>query len=153
MLSGKWYAPEATPEAAARLREEALGAAADAARDALCHTALLSTGEEAPAAMGQLYWADGAFWLCNVCVREGLRGQGLGDATVRLLLYRAQGHGAREARLRCPAELWAFFARYGFGIAGQDGPGADVEMALDMRDLALSRCHGGCTGDCANCQE
>ncbi len=155
MLSGKWYAPEACPAQAAHLRADAMGGAADVAHDALCHTALLSLDGGEPSAMGQLYWADGAFWLTNVCVREGQRGQGLGDTAVRLLLYRAQGHGAREARLLCPADVCAFFARYGFGIAAQSAPGAPIEMALDMRELRLSHCGGGggCTGDCAHCGE
>ncbi len=101
-----------------------------------------------PAASGRIWWEDGAFWLGKIGVLPGLRGQGLGDLVLRLLLFKAQSHAAMEVRLRCPADTVGFFARLGFRpVSGTSGL---VEMMIPGEDISLDSCENCKKPNCPN---
>ena len=146
MVEGKWYAPGAEMSEALEIRQAVLGRGADAL-DALSWNVLVRYEGES-AATGRLWWQDGAFWLGDIAVLENQRGKGLGNLTLRLLLFKAESHAARLMRLNTPAEVAPFFARLGFR---QEEPRADGLVAMSLRgeDLCLDSCKG-CQKDCPN---
>ena len=146
MIEGKWYAPGAEMPEALQIRQAVFGRGADA-QDALSWNVLVWQDGEA-AATGRLWWQDGAFWLGDIAVLPEKRRQGLGDLTLRLLLFKAESHAARMMRLNTPAELTAFFGRLGFR---QEETRADGLVAMSLRgeDLCLDQCKG-CQKDCPN---
>ena len=146
MVEGKWYAPGEEIAQALDIRRAVLGRGADDL-DALSWNVLVWHEGEA-AATGRLWWQDGAFWLGDLAVLAERRGLGLGDLTLRLLLFKAESHAARIMKLVCPVEVAPFFARLGFR---QEEPRADslIAMALRGEDLCLDACQS-CRKDCPN---
>jgi ribosomal protein S18 acetylase RimI-like enzyme len=110
-----------------------------AARGDVARAAVLFDADGSLAAAGRMYYEDGAFWLEAVAVREDLRGQGFGDLLTRMMLDRAFGHAAREARLYAPEGCEGFFGRYGFQVRTRGGEGA--LMAVTAGEVRLGgRC-------------
>ena len=146
MVEGKWFAPGAEIAQALDIRQAVFGRGGDEL-DAMSWNVLVWHEGQA-AATGRLWWQDGAFWLGDLAVLEPLRGLGLGDLTLRLLLFKAESHAARLMRLICPEELAPFFARLGFR---KEEPREDglVAMLLRGEDLCLDSCQG-CKKDCPN---
>ena len=146
MVEGKWFAPGAECGQALAIRQAVFGRGADAL-DTLSWNVLVWHEGEA-CATGRLWWQDGAFWLGDVAVLPEKRGQGLGDLTLRLLLFKAESHAARLLRLASPAETAPFFARLGFV---KEEPREDGLIAMSLRgeDLCLDTCRG-CQKDCPN---
>ena len=99
-----------------------------------------------PAACGRIWWKDDAFWLGDIGVLEEYRGRRLGDLALRLLLFKAQSHSAREVRLRSPEETAGFFSRLGFRpVPGSASP---VEMSIRGADIDLDTCRNCHKADC-----
>ena len=146
MVEGKWFAPGADIDESLSVRQAVFGRGADAL-DQLSWNVVVRRADEA-AATGRMWWQDGAFWLGDVAVLPEMRGQGLGDLTLRLLLYKAESHAARQLRLACPPEVAAFFARLGFRTEETREDGM-VTMRLRGEDLCLDSCRG-CQKDCPN---
>lgn len=144
MIRGKWLAAGDDMSEALRLRRSALGRGRDALDDTARQAVALADGRAVGAA--RLWWADGAFWLGDVCVEEAQRGKGFGDLLARMLIFMALEHGARELRLVAPPSAAPFFARYGFAPVGPRGTDG-VEMLLPASRVTLSHCGG----DCARC--
>ena len=103
MIQGKWFAPGDDLSALLPVREAVFGPGADA-QDAESWNVLVLS-DSVPAAIGRIWWQDGSFWLGGIGVLEEYRRRHLGDLVLRLLLYKAQSHSAREVRLICPANL------------------------------------------------
>ena len=146
MVEGKWFAPGAEMDEALAIRQAVFDRGADE-QDAMSWNVLVRYAGEA-AATGRLWWRDGAFWLGDLAVLPAMRGQGLGDLTLRLLLFKAESHAARLMKLLCPADVAPFFARLGFR---QEEPRADGLIAMTLRgeELCLDACKG-CQKDCPN---
>ena len=146
MVEGKWFAPGAEITQALEIRQAVFGRGADG-QDAMSWNVLVWHEGEA-AATGRLWWQDGAFWLGDIAVLPEKRGQGLGDLTLRLLLFKAESHAARLMKLVCPPDVAPFFARLGFQ---QEEPRADGLIAMSLRgeELCLDSCKG-CQKDCPN---
>jgi predicted GNAT family N-acyltransferase len=133
MMHGAWLRPDLHPD---RPLEAVIGDALRVRRavfvaeqgfpadtepdglDALSRHAVIYADRE-PVAAGRLWWADGDFHVGRVCVLAGWRGQGVGDALMRLLLHAALEHGARGVTLGAQEAAMPFYARYGFA---PDGP-------------------------------
>ena len=117
MVQGKWFAPGTDLSALLPVRSAVFGTEADSL-DAACWNVLVYE-DSVPAATGRIWWEDGAYWLGGIGVLEEYRRRHLGDLVLRLLLYKAQSHSAREVRLVCPGNLTGFFSRLGL----QEQPG------------------------------
>ena len=146
MIEGKWFAPAADAPEAFALREESLLRG----RDALDAQAWNVVGyhQGHAAATGRIWWHEGAFYLGDIAVTPTLRGQRLGDLTLRLLLFKAESHGARLIRVLSPEALAPFFARLGFQPEGNASNGVQP-LLLRGEELCLDSCKG-CKKDCAN---
>ena len=75
-------------------------------------------------------------------VRQLIRRR-LGDLVLRLLLFKAQSHAAREVRLSSPEETQGFFARLGFRPVSRET--RMVQMMLPGDEISLD--------SCANCKK
>ena len=146
MIQGKWFAPgEDLSGAVLPVRHSVFGSGQDALDAESWNTVVYRDG--VPAASGRIWWKDGAFWLGDLGVLPGFRGQRLGDLVLRLLLFKAQSHAAREVRLRCPETVEGFFSRLGFSEVSRDGL---VEMLLPGDKIELDSCKSCKKQDCPN---
>ena len=142
MVQGKWFPPgEDLSEELLPLRSEIFGSSCEKTDPEGWNTLVYLDGS--PAASGRIWWKEDAFWLGDIGVRAPLRGRGLGDLALRLLLFKAQSHSAREVRLRCPEETEGFFARLGFRPVSREGN--TVEMMIPGDEISLD--------SCANCKK
>ncbi len=146
MIQGKWSMPEeACPEEFREIRKKVFGLSAEENDVGSWKTMLYEDG--IPAAIGRIWWEDGSYYLGDIGVLPEYRRRGLGDLALRLLLYKAQSHFAREVRLSCSKETEAFFARLGFQTMNrQDG---QIEMMIAGEDINLDSCAACPKTDCA----
>lgn len=142
MIQGKWFAPgkDLSPEILS-VRKEVFGSSGSAS-DAEGWNALVYM-DDVPAASGRIWWSDGAFWIGSIGVVQPLRGMRLGDLVLRLLLFKAQSHAAREIRLLCPEGTEGFFTRLGFRPVRREA--GSVEMMIPGDEVSLD--------SCANCKK
>ncbi len=145
MVEGKWFPPGAPFPEAESIRKAVFHRGVDAL-DAISWNVLVWHDQQ-PAATGRLWWQDGAFWLGDVAVLPAFRGKGLGDLTLRLILFKAQTHAARFIRTKTPDETMGFFTRLGFQQECTDAQGMQ-QMLLMGEALRLDHCQG-CT-QCAS---
>lgn len=149
MIQGKWFKPgEALPAEILEIRKSVFGKPG-ASTDPEGWNALVYADDQ-PAASGRIWWENGSFWLGGIGVVPALRGRRLGDLVLRLLLFKAQSHAAREIRLTCPVETEGFFSRLGFLPVRRD-PGA-VEMTLAGESINLDSCANCRKQNCPNRQ-
>ena len=149
MIQGKWFAPgENLSEEILPLRAEIFGTRDAARQDFLGWNALIYEDGH-PAASGRIWWEDGAFRLGDIGVKPDFRGRRLGDLTLRLLLFKAQSHAAKEVRLCCPESVSGFFARLGFAPESTPENGL-VEMLLPGDSISLDSCANCAKADCPN---
>lgn len=138
MIQGKWFAPgEDLSAGVLPVRMEVFGRGLDPLDRESWN--VLVYQDSVPAATGRIWWEDGAFRLGDLAVLEPYRGGKLGDLVLRLLLFKAQSHAAREVRLRCPRELTGFFARLGLQ-AETPAPDEPVEMSIRGDQINLDSC-------------
>ena len=149
MVQGKWFPPGEDLSALLPVREAVFGRGADDL-DAVSWNVLVYQ-DSVPAAAGRIWWQDGAFWLGDLCVLESFRRQRLGDLVLRLLLFKAQSHAAREVRLRCPRSVAGFFARLGLREE-PSGDAASVEMMIPGESIDLDSCKSCPKQNCPNRQ-
>ncbi len=137
MVQGKWFAPGTDLSVLLPVRESVFGRGSDDL-DASSWNALVLE-DAVPAATGRIWWENGAFWLGDIAVLEDRRRRRLGDLVLRLLLFKAQSHAAREVRLRCPRDLTGFFDRLGLRALPSDDPDT-VEMVIPGDAIDLDTC-------------
>ena len=142
MIQGKWFAPgENLPEEVLSVRREVFGNPGQTVDPKGWNTLVYL--DDMPAASGRIWWEEGAFWLGEIGVLSSLRGRRLGDLVLRLLLFKAQSHAAREVRLSSPEETQGFFARLGFRPVSRET--RMVQMLLPGDEISLD--------SCANCKK
>jgi GNAT superfamily N-acetyltransferase len=146
MIHGKWFAPGTDLSPVLPVREAVFGRGGDEL-DAESWNVLVFQDDQ-PVGTGRIWWSDGAFRLGDLGVLEEYRRRKLGDLLLRLLLYKAQSHAAREVRLSCPRDLTGFFARLGLReeSSGQD----PVEMMIPGDRIDLDSCKNCPKADCVN---
>ena len=149
MVQGKWFSPGEDLSALLPVREAVFSRGADDL-DALSWNVLVYR-DSVPAAAGRIWWQDGAFRLGDIGVLESFRRQRLGDLVLRLLLYKAQNHAAREVRLTCPRDTSGFFARLGLREEPSEDP-SSVEMMIRGKDIDLDTCSKCPKQNCPNRQ-
>ena len=137
MVQGKWFAPgEDLSAGVLPVRRSVFGRGSDSLDSRSWN--VLVYQDAVPAAAGRIWWEDGAFWLGDIGVKESC----LGDLTLRLLLFKAQSHAAREVRLRCPRGLTGFFSRLGLQELSS-AESEEVEMMIPGDRIILDSC-GSC---------
>ena len=144
MIQGKWFPQGSDLSEALAVRQSVFSRGEDAL-DAEAQSVVVYL-DDVPAGTGRLWWRDGSFWLGDICVLAPYRGQRLGDLLLRLLLFRAQSHFAREVRLLTPPELEGFFARLGFREASRVGDA--LELFLPGEEIDLDTCKSCRKADC-----
>lgn len=146
MIQSKWFAPGTDLTAVLPVRKAVFGRDEDDL-DAISWNVLVFQ-DETPVGTGRIWWSDGAFRLGDIGILEEYRRRKLGDLVLRLLLYKAQSHAAREVRLSCPRDLTGFFARLGLReeSAGQES----VEMMIPGDRIDLDSCKNCPRTDCDN---
>ncbi len=147
MIQGKWFAPgENLSDGVLPVRLAVFGISGDPVDQAGWNALVFADGE--PAATGRIWWEDGVYWLGSIGVVSPLRGRRLGDLTLRLLLYKAQTHAAREIRLICPEDTEGFFSRLGFRVIRRDH--GQSEMMVPGSEVSLDSCASCNKQDCPN---
>ena len=146
MIQGKWFAPGADASEAIAVRQAVFGRGEDPLDAESWNVLVLE--DESPAAAGRIWWRDGAYRLGEICVLPARRGRRLGDLTLRLLLFKAQTHSAREVRLISPADTSGFFARLGF--RPDDASPEQGEMLLEGDRIELDSCKNCNREHCPN---
>ena len=138
MVQGKWFAPgEDLSAGVLPVRKAVFGRGADDL-DALSWNVLVYQ-DGVPSAVGRIWWEDGAFRLGDIGVLKSSRGQRLGDLVLRLLLFKAQNHAAKEVRLQCSREVTGFFSRLGLKEESVSDSGL-IEMMIRGDDIDLDTC-------------
>ena len=149
MIQGKWFAPgEDLAAEVLPLRREIFGIAGSPTDPEGWNTLVYMDGQ--PAASGRIWWSEDAFWLGEIGVLPALRGRRLGDLVLRLLLFKAQAHSAREIRLRCPEDTADVFSRLGFLPVRRES--GSVEMMIRGEDVSLDSCANCKKQNCPNRQ-
>lgn len=147
MVQGKWFSPGSDLSVVLSVRESVFGRGPDNL-DPLSWNVLVYQ-DSSPAASGRIWWQDGIFWIGDLCVLERFRNQHLGDLVLRLLLYKAQSHAAREVRLLCPPDLTGFFSRLGLHALSPDQSDL-IEMMIEGTDIDLDTCKNCPRSSCPN---
>ena len=146
MIQGKWFPQGSDLSEALSVRQAVFGRGQDPL-DAEAQNVVVYQ-DDLPVASGRLWWEDGAFWLGDIGVLPAYRGMKLGDLALRLLLFKAQNHFAREVRLRCQEEIQGFFARLGLReVSREDGL---LEMMVPGDEIDLDSCKSCKKADCPN---
>lgn len=146
MIQGKWFEPGADlSRDALPIRQSVFGRGHDPLDDESWSCVIYQ--EDQPAATGRIWWRDDAFWLGDIGVLPEFRGRRLGDLALRLLLFKAQSHAAREVRLISPAPAAGFFARLGLQTVSGDDP---VEMRIAGDQIELDSCKNCRKAACPN---
>ena len=139
MIQGKWFAPgEDISAEVLPIREKVFGVSGPS-EDPLSWNALVYT-DSLPVAAGRIWWENGAYRIGDIGVLPEFRGKRLGDLVLRLLLFKAQSHAAREVRLFCPEDTAGFFSRLGFTEVSGSRSGNNVEMMVSGSDINLDYC-------------
>lgn len=146
MIDGKWSAPGSDLTEVLKIREEVFGMSGDPL-DAESWNVVART-DEIPVAAGRIRWFEDAFWLDRIGVLPAWRGKRMGDLILRLLLFKAQTHAAREVRLTCDAETAGFFIRLGFREISRNGN--MLLLGIRGEDIDLDTCKGCLKKDCPN---
>ena len=147
MIQGKWFAPgEDLSAGVLPVRRAVFGTCGSETDPDGWNTLIFMDG--CPAASGRIWWSGGAFWLGEIGVLPELRGRRLGDLVLRLLLFKAQSHAAREIRLCCPENTEGFFSRLGFRAVGRDS--GSVEMMIPGNEVSLDSCANCAKQNCPN---
>ena len=144
MIQGKWFPQGSGLSDVLSVREAVLNRGEDPL-DALAQNVVVYQ-DGVPAATGRIRWEDGSFWLDGVAVLPDYRGRRLGDLTLRLLLFKAQSHFAREVRLICPPEVTGFFTRLGF--RRDEGAENPQELRIPGDEIDLDTCKACRKADC-----
>lgn len=148
MVQGKWFAPGADLSSGVLPVRGAVFSRGGDGLDSLSWNVLVLL-DGVPAASGRIWWEDGAYLLGDIGVLEEYRGQKLGDLVLRLLLFKAQSHSAREVRLSCPPGLTGFFAR--LGLREEPGGTPDtVSMSIPGDRIDLDSCRHCPKQSCPN---
>jgi len=139
MIINEWIAGNDDISVPLKIREDVFGDAGgrDGYDGYAMHLAVYSDDE--CVAAGRIYVDDrGRFRISHICVEESSRGQGIGDLTAKLLLYKVF-QSASQVRAEIDPALEGFFTRYGF--AQEDISGRTETIVLKKEDVIYpSKC-------------
>ena len=145
MIQGKWLPMGSDLKETIAVRQHVFGRGEDET-DSISQSVMVYNDDGVPVGTGRIFWQDGAFWLSDIGVLQEFRGKGFGDLLVRLLMFKALSHSAREIRLYSPNQTLAFFEKYGFTTTDNN------QMVILGEAVRLSHCSGNCA-DCEACDK
>lgn len=146
MIDGKWLAPGSDLTPALEIRNTVFGVSEDPLDTESWN--VIARMDEIPVAAGRIRWFEDAFWLDRIGVLPDWRGKRMGDLILRLLLFKAQSHAAREVCLSCSPDVSGFFTRLGFRETGRNGD--TLLLSIRGEDIDLDTCKGCLKKDCPN---
>ena len=146
MINGKWLAPGSDLTTVFCIRKEVFGVGEDALDGESWNVLVGNEGEVI--GTGRIHWENDAFWLDRIGVLPAWRGKKMGDLVLRLLLFKAQTHAAREVCLVCDRSHTGFFSRLGFRETA--GQGEQVMMSVRGEDIDLDTCKNCNKANCPN---
>ena len=146
MIQGKWFPQGSDLSEALSIRQAVFAQGRDALDDLAQNVVVYQ--DDQPVAAGRLRWEDGAFWLDWIGVLPAWRGKKLGDLVLRLLLFKAQSHFAREVRLLCPRGTEGFFTR--LGLRESASRGNSLELWIPGEEIDLDTCKACKKANCPN---
>lgn len=116
--------------------------------DKMCFYALVYDADEKPAGTGRLYIdADSRFHIGRVCTRRDMRGQGIGDLVIRMLLDLAIRLNAPFIVISSQTHAVNFYERYGFKKVSEEyleEGTPHVLLRIETQDIQLDNCGGHC---------
>ncbi|MGI6183920.1 MAG: GNAT family N-acetyltransferase [Candidatus Fimadaptatus sp.] len=114
MITGKFLTSNDDAASVLALRAQALPGCGRDERDDMAIYAITFDEDGTPGSTGRLFMDDdNVATIDMVGTIAPLRGQGLGDLVMRMLLYRVLEMNLPRVKLLCPADTQTFFMRYG----------------------------------------
>lgn len=125
--------------------------------DDMSFYALVYDQNEQPAATGRLFIdAENRFHIGRLCTRKDMRGQGLGDLAMRMLLDLALRMNAPYVVVGSQLQAVGFYKRYGFrefGDVYDDENCPHLMLKVMAEDILLQgKCGRNCNG-CSGCTQ
>ena len=116
--------------------------------DDMAFYALVYDENEVPASTGRLYIdGENRFHIGRMCTRKDMRGQGLGDLTIRMLLDLALRMNAPYVVVEAQIGAVGFYKKYGFKEQGEPYPDENC-----MHQLLVAQADEICIGcSCSSC--
>ena len=146
MITGKFLTSNADITVALAMRDEVFPGVGRDERDAMAIYAVTFSEAGEPGSAGRLYMDDdNVIAIDCVGTVERLRGQGLGDLVMRMLLYRVLEMNLDRVKLSCAPDLAPFFMRYGFRTTAQAGESL-IQMQAENAEINIE-------GTCKHCAE
>ena len=119
--------------------------------DDMAFYALVYDENEQPAATGRLFIDDkNRFHIGRMCTRKDMRGQGLGDLAIRMLLDLALRMNAPYVVVESQIHAIGFYKKYGFKEVGEQYLDENCPHQLLVAQ-ADEICIGCSCGSCAGC--
>ncbi|MDO4740136.1 MAG: GNAT family N-acetyltransferase [Eubacteriales bacterium] len=121
--------------------------------DDMSFYALVYDQNDVPAATGRLFIDDeNRFHIGRMCTRKDMRGQGLGDLAIRMLLDLALRMNAPYVVVGSQLPAMGFYKKYGFKEVGE--PYMDENCAHQLLVAQADEICVGCTcSSCAGCAQ
>lgn len=110
------------------------------------HAVIYKDGQ--PCATGRLYYQNG-YRIGRIAVLKEHRGTGLGDLTVRMLLFKAFAQEAREVTVSAQLQAQGFYEKFGFASTGELTEDENVPYII-MKVTPQTACLSGQCEKCAN---
>lgn len=146
MITGKFLTSNDDINVALAMRSEVFPGSGRDERDAMAIYAVTFSEAGEPGSAGRLFMDDdNVITIDCVGTVERLRGQGLGDLVMRMLLYRVLEMNLDRVKLSCVPGIAPFFMRYGFHQTAQAGESL-IEMQAENAEINIE-------GTCKHCAE
>ncbi len=91
--------------------------------------------EEKPVATGRVYHDGKSFCLGRICVKNDVRGQGIGDLLMKLLILKAFEFSPSEVKIGAQKQAENFYKRYGFFETGD----AYMEVGIPHVPMSITK--------------
>ncbi|HJA69304.1 MAG TPA: GNAT family N-acetyltransferase [Firmicutes bacterium] len=104
--------------------------------------------DDKPCATGRLYYKQG-YRIGRIAVLREERGTGLGDLTVRMLLFKAFEQEAEEVTVTAQLQAQGFYEKFGFAPTGEQTTDEGVPHVIMTVTPQTARLSGQCQ-NCAN---
>ena len=88
---------------------------------------------------------DGVFAIDRVAVKDGMRGEYIGDLMMKTLQDKAVSEGGYMTTVTTPAKTRGFFEKLGYELSGAAFADGEAVMRKDLTKVCRSCCEGKCS--------